>query len=319
MPDLKEVYFQTLRIRKIEEAIAERYSEQKMRCPTHLSIGQELVPVAISQYLTTRDKAYSSHRAHAHYLAKGGDLSKLIAELHGKSGGCTAGRGGSMHLSDLDCGFIASTAIVGNSIPLATGNALHQQLSQSDGITISYFGDGATEEGAFYESLNFATVRSLPILYACENNQYSVYSPLSVRQPASRSIAKLAAEIGVKSFSVDGNDPQRVLEASQAAIEFIRKERKPALVEYFTYRHREHCGPNFDDELNYREAHEVEEWLANDPLKNLQKLLSSDSDFSHFQARVTEQITQEIEAAFNFASSSPFGDPIDNERYIYAK
>ncbi|AOT07467.1 thiamine pyrophosphate-dependent dehydrogenase E1 component subunit alpha [Pseudoalteromonas luteoviolacea] len=317
MADLKHIYFQTLRIRKIEEAIAAKYPEQKMRCPTHLSIGQELVPVAVSNFLTHSDKAYSSHRAHAHYLAKGGNLTKLIAELYGKVSGCTAGRGGSMHLSDLDCGFIASTAIVGNSIPLATGNALHQQLTHSEGLTISYFGDGATEEGAFYESLNFAALRSLPIVYVCENNQYSVYSPLSVRQPNNRSISKLSAEIGLKSFSVDGNNPTQALKVAQTAINHVRDHGKPVLVEYFTYRHREHCGPHFDDDLSYRNQEEVQAWLDNDPLTNLEKALDKDPEFSAFQKLAINEINQEIEQAFAAAETASFGLIEDNERFIY--
>ncbi|KZN65100.1 hypothetical protein N473_00605 [Pseudoalteromonas luteoviolacea CPMOR-1] len=317
MADLKHIYFQTLRIRKIEEAIAAKYSEQKMRCPTHLSIGQELVPVAVSHFLTHVDKAYSSHRAHAHYLAKGGDLVKLIAELYGKVSGCTAGRGGSMHLSDLECGFIASTAIVGNSIPLATGNALHQQLTRAEGLTVSYFGDGATEEGAFYESLNFAALKSLPIVYVCENNQYSVYSPLSVRQPTGRSISKLSSEIGLKSFSVDGNNPTQALETSQAAINYVRRHGKPVLIEYFTYRHREHCGPHFDDDLNYRKQEEVQTWLDNDPLNNLEKALDKDPEFEAFQKLAISDINQEIEDAFAAAETASFGLIENNERFIY--
>ena len=168
MKELSVLYQQMLRIRLVEEEIAKRYSEQKMRCPTHLSIGQEAVAVGVSSALTVEDKVYSSHRAHAHYLAKGGSVDKLIAELYGKQTGCTGGRGGSMHLCDLDAGFMASTAIVANSIPLAVGHALHLQTQNVEAISVAYFGDGATEEGAFYESLNFAVLKSLPVLFVCE-------------------------------------------------------------------------------------------------------------------------------------------------------
>jgi pyruvate dehydrogenase E1 component alpha subunit len=303
----------------VEEAIANRYAGQKMRCPTHLSIGQELVPVIVSNFLASDDKVFSSHRAHAHYLAKGGSLKKMIAELYGKATGCTGGRGGSMHLTDLDCGFIASTAIVGNSIPLAVGSALSQKLQNSNFLTVSYFGDGATEEGAFYESLNFAAVKSLPILFICENNRYSVYSPLEVRQPSNRSITDLAQSIGVESFHADGNLLIPLTHAVESAIEYIRKNNAPALLELDTYRHREHCGPNFDDDLNYRAASEVKTWLEKDPLKLLFAELSADQHFEKTHNEMIIKIENEIEDAFLFAENSPLPSPQLNEEFLYAK
>jgi pyruvate dehydrogenase E1 component alpha subunit len=314
-----DIYAQALRIRVIEESIAERYSEQKMRCPTHLSIGQELTPVVVSHYLTKEDKAYSTHRAHAHYLAKGGSLDKMIAELYGKESGCTGGRGGSMHLSDLEVGFIASTAIVGNSIPLAVGNALSQKLQDSSGITVSYFGDGACEEGAFYESLNFAALKSLPILFVCENNLYSVYSPLNVRQPQGRSIFKLAQAIGVDSYHANGNNLHSLKEVVELAIEKVRNGNGPVFLELETYRHREHCGPNFDDDLNYRDFTEIDNWLQKDPIKRLENELSSQTNFVVQKHSLLNTIQNEVQLAFDKAEASPFPNPASNERFIYAK
>lgn len=318
MSALFKHYQQVLRIRRIEEAIAARYGEQQMRCPTHLSIGQEAVAVGISANLTTTDKVYSSHRAHAHYLAKGGSLERLIAELYGKETGCTGGRGGSMHLSDLAAGFVASTAIVGNSIPLAVGNALHQQVQCLNEMSVSYFGEGATEEGAFYESANFAALRKLPVLFVCENNRYSVYSPMSVRQPEDRSIVQLAKAIGLNAVDVDGNDVEQVASVSAQLIDSIRAGNGPALIECHTYRHREHCGPNFDDDLGYRPEEEVEQWLAKDPVKALADALSaqgvSHADFDD----VESQIQREIDNAFDSALAAPFPDPANNGQYVYA-
>ncbi|WP_111976510.1 thiamine pyrophosphate-dependent dehydrogenase E1 component subunit alpha [Algibacillus agarilyticus] len=318
MSDLIELYRQTLRIRLVEEEIAKRYSEQKMRCPTHLSIGQEAVAVGVSSLLSNQDKAYSSHRAHAHYLAKGGCLNKLIAELYGKETGCTAGRGGSMHLSDLDVGFVASTAIVANSIPLAVGNALHQQVQKKAEISIAYFGDGATEEGAFYESTNFAAVKKLPILFVCENNQYSVYTPLKPRQPEGRSITRLAQEIGIKSIAVDGNDINQVINATQELLNHVRSGLGPALIECHTYRHREHCGPHFDDDLNYRPRVDIERWLANDPLFKMTQELAKQNNWSAIKADIEKELMLEIHSAFDFAENSPFPDPKQNNNYLYA-
>ncbi|NQY17558.1 thiamine pyrophosphate-dependent dehydrogenase E1 component subunit alpha [Alteromonas sp.] len=300
------LYKATLRIRRIEEAIAAKYSEQKMRCPTHLSVGQELPPVVLSSFLTHEDKAYSSHRAHAHYLAKGGSLLKLIAELYGKETGSTGGRGGSMHLTDLASGFIASTAIVGNSIPLAVGNALHQKLNQQSHLTVSYFGEGATEEGAFYEAINFAVVKQLPILFACENNAFSVYSPLDVRQPQSRKIHQLAREIGADSCVVDGNQPESTYQAVQNAVSYIRNKQGPYFIEFMTYRHREHCGPNFDDDLNYRPKKDVDYWLENDPISNLETLLSDSQDWKKTKRKIEQDIQDEINVAFEYAEQSSF-------------
>ena len=317
--NILELYKASLRIRQIEEAIAAKYSEQKMRCPTHLSIGQELPPVIISSFLTNKDKAYSSHRAHAHYLAKGGSLPKLIAELYGRETGCTGGRGGSMHLTDLESGFMASTAIVGNSIPLAVGNALHQQLIQQNHLTVSYFGEGATEEGAFYEAMNFAVVKNLPVLFACENNAYSVYSPLKVRQPQTRKIHRLAKEIGADSYIVDGNNPESSYITVQNAIDKIRSTQGPCFIEFTTYRHREHCGPNFDDDLSYRPVEDIEYWLDNDPIRNLENLLYDTSGWSRIKSKIQEDIQNEIINAFEFAERSRFA-PIESAgEYLYAR
>lgn len=318
MSILEARYRAILRIRRIEEAIADRYSEQQMRCPTHLSIGQEGVAVGVSENLTAKDKVFSSHRAHAHYMAKGGSLPRLLAELYGKASGCTGGRGGSMHLSDLEAGFVASTAIVGNSIPLAVGSALHQQVQRKDEVSVGYFGEGATEEGAFYEAANFAALRKLPVLFVCENNRYSVYSPLSVRQPPQRSITSLAQAIGLTAIEVDGNDVAAVSDVSASLIDAIRAGQGPALIECHTYRHREHCGPNFDDDLAYRPDAEINYWKERDPLTLLSKQLL-DCDFSCAQLEQIEaDIYDEIEQAFMFAQAADFPSPQLNERFVYA-
>jgi pyruvate dehydrogenase E1 component alpha subunit len=314
MIELNDLYHQMLRIRLVEEAIASRYHEQKMRCPTHLSIGQEAVAVGVSSALTIDDKVYSSHRAHAHYIAKGGSIDKLIAELYGKKTGCTGGRGGSMHLCDLDVGFMASTAIVANSIPLAVGHALHLQTQNMDAISVAYFGEGATEEGAFYESLNFAVVKSLPVLFVCENNRYSVYSALDARQPKSRNIANLAKAIGANSVELDGNDVMAVAEATEETKASILSGQGPVLLECHTYRQREHCGPNYDDDLNYRPAEEVEYWLRRDPLVLAEEQLPP--TFSKDDVKAL--ILPEVEQAFSLAETAEFPSIEQNAEYLYA-
>ncbi|WP_339898180.1 thiamine pyrophosphate-dependent dehydrogenase E1 component subunit alpha [Paraglaciecola polaris] len=313
-----ELYLSMLRIRRVEEAIAARYSQQKMRCPTHLSIGQEAVAVGVCSALDKSDKVYSSHRAHAHYLAKGGDLNMLLAELYGKKDGCTQGRGGSMHLCDLSAGFMASTAIVANSIPIAVGHALHFKSQGLPYIAVAFFGEGATEEGAFYEALNFAVVKSLPILFVCENNRYSVYSPLSVRQPQGRSIVNMVSAMGIEAHEVDGNNVAEVFEQVSTIKRQMVTQAKPVLIECHTYRHREHCGPSEDDDLGYRPQHEVDHWLGRDPLNIGIEMLGIDTNSTHFLA-ASAHMNTEIEDAFSFAESSDFPDPATNHEYLYAE
>jgi pyruvate dehydrogenase E1 component alpha subunit len=258
----KNVY----RIRLVEETIANEYSKGEMRCPTHLSIGQEAVPSCIQEFINKNDNAISGHRGHAHYLAKGGNLKKMLCEIFGKENGCANGRGGSMHLIDRSVGFAGTTAIVANSIPIGVGLAFSQKLEKKKNITIIYFGDGAIEEGVFYESVNFAVLKKLPVLFVCENNFYSVYSPLSVRQPVGRSISKMVNGMNCDTISGDGNNPFQICSKVSKAIKKLRNGKGPIFAEFKTYRHREHCGPNLDDDLNYRPIKERSYLLKRDPL-----------------------------------------------------
>src|SRR3989338_9607744 len=180
---LLSLYRKLLLIRQTEEKIAEKYQEREMRCPVHLSIGQEAVAVGVCDNLKKEDIVYSNHRCHAHYLAKGGNLNRMIAEIYGKETGCAKGRGGSMHLIDLAAGFGGATPIVGNSVPIAVGAAFSNKLKGDKNIAVVFLGDGSTEEGVFHESLNFAILKKLPVLFVCENNLFSVYTNLSERQP----------------------------------------------------------------------------------------------------------------------------------------
>ena len=254
----QELYFAMLRIRMVEEKIAELYSEQEMRCPVHLSIGQEAVAVGVCDHLEREDIIMSAHRAHAHYLAKGGDLKSMIAELYGKETGCAMGKGGSMHLVDLNSGFFAAVPIVGSTIPIAVGVAWAFKLKKSRNIVTVFLGDGATEEGVFFESLDFASLKNVPMLFVCENNFYSVYSQLNVRQSPDRKIAGLAESHGIKTYTGDGNNITQVSEIAKEAIKYIKDYNAPAFIELETFRWLEHCGPNWDDELGYRKEGELD-------------------------------------------------------------
>ena len=298
---------QMQRIRLVEEGIASRYHEGKMRCPTHLSIGQEAVAVAVGAVINSRDFAVSTHRAHAHYLAKGGNLPAMVAEIYGKATGCSRGKGGSMHLIDTSVGFMGTSAIVGNSIPIGVGLALSAQIRGSNQVSCIFLGDGAIEEGAFYECVNFACVRKLPVVFICENNLYSVYSPLSVRQPEGRSIAKMVEAIGAQSFQGDGNNVLKARLITAEAVDNARNGSGPQFIEFMTYRWREHCGPEFDNDLGYRTVEEFELWRERDPIALLQtELAGSIRDFELKWERANEVLKDEILEAFEFAENSPF-------------
>lgn len=299
-----------LKIRITEETIAERYSEWKMRCPTHLSIGQEAVATGICSALRKDDFVLSTHRSHAHYLAKGGDLNKMIAEIYGKVTGCSSGKGGSMHLIDKNVGFMGSTSIVGSTIPLAVGLGLSIKLQKTDQVSCVFFGDAGAEEGVFFESINFAVLRKLPVLFVCENNLYSVYSPLRVRQPEGRKIFEMARGLGITSEHGDGNNILEVYPKADSAIAGIRKGNGPYFFEFSTYRWREHCGPNFDNDLGYRAEEEFIEWKEKDPLKLLESQLMDQGIIHRNDIEEMEvNIQQEIDQAFDFAEKSPFPDP----------
>lgn len=303
------------RIRHVEEEIAARYPDGKMRCPTHLSIGQEAAAMAVGAALKKEDLAVSSHRAHAHYLAKGGDLLAMLSEIYGKSTGCCRGRGGSMHLTDPSVGFVGSTAIVGNSIPIGVGLALSLQLKKTKEVSAVFFGDGSVEEGSFYESVNFAAVRNLPVLFVCENNFYSVYSPLKVRQPDGRKIFEMVASMGILSAMVNGNDIEAAFFKTKDALEYVRSGRGPFFLELTTYRWREHCGPNYDNDIGYRSEEEFASWHANDPISNYERLLLTRGWLTAEQIEKTvAELTVEINSAFSYAENSPFPSP--EEAYL---
>lgn len=315
----KRLLFGMMRIRHVEESIAARYSEQTMRCPTHLCTGQEAVSAAAGLVLRKSDFAVSGHRAHGHYLGKGGDLRAMLAEIYGKKTGCAGGRGGSMHLIDESVGFMGSTAIVGNTIPVGVGLGLSIQLAGGDAVSCVFLGDGAVETGVFFESLNFAAVRNLPVLFVCENNLYSVYSPLSVRQPKGRKIFQLAQAIGVTAEHGDGNDANLVYDMMEAAVTAIRAGHGPRFLEFDTYRWREHCGPNFDNDIGYRSEQEYREHRAKEPIQALRDRLMQAGLLTPEDIAVAEaSMIAEIDDAFSFALASPFPDGADVATHIYA-
>jgi TPP-dependent pyruvate/acetoin dehydrogenase alpha subunit len=312
------LFREMLRIRMIEEEIAVRYSEEKMRCPVHLSIGQEAVPAGLSAVLRKTDQAVSTHRCHAHYLAKGGDLTAMLCEMMGREPGCCQGRGGSMHLFDRSVGMLLSLPIVASSIPVGVGAAMAMRQRGEDNVAVIYLGDASVEEGVFHESANFAAVRKLPAIFVCENNLYSVYTPLSERQPA-RPITDLAKAHGLHAVHVDGNDAFAVHRAASSLVERTRDGAGPCFLLADTYRWREHCGPNYDNTLGYRTEAEFEAWKARDPIERLAHQLEAGGALDNGKRQgMAREFAGEIEQAFAAAEAAPFPDPKTADQMLYA-
>ena len=294
---LKKIYL----IRFTEEEISKRYSEKKMRCPVHLSIGQEAPAAALNVILRKTDYAISYHRAHAHYLAKEGSLKKMISELYGKKTGCSSGYGGSMHLIDKSKNFIGSTAIVSSSIPIGAGFAYAFKKNSKKRVCI-YLGDASCEEGVFFETLNFVVLKNLPVIFFCENNNYSVYSDMSVRQPKNRQLYKLASAFGIKSYKLSASNPiQFYLKLNK----IVENNFKPIFIEVSTYRYLEHCGPDNDDHLNYRPKKEINFWKNKDPIILMEKYALNNglSTINNLKI-IKDKIKKNIKESFTYAEKS---------------
>ena len=255
-------------IRSVELLISEKYDTQIFRCPVHLSIGQEAIAVGVSINLQLEDKVVSTHRSHAHYIAKGGDLFSMLSELIGSPLGCSKGRGGSMHIFDKSVGFMASVPIVGSSLPIAVGIALAEKQLNSENIVVAYVGDAALETGAFYESLNLAALKNLPILIVLEDNGYSTYSNKEVRWPDNKNVRITIEGMGINYYSGSGDDVDEINTQVSEVIHNVRNN-KPSLVHLDTFRRYEHCGPSLDDNLGYRKSEEITSYIKRDPIEIL--------------------------------------------------
>ena len=311
------MFREMLRIRLAEEEIVRRYGEMEMRCPTHICIGQEAPPVGVSAHLRQTDVVFSAHRSHGHYLAKGGDLRAMVAELYGRDSGCARGKGGSQHLIDLDVGFMGSAPILASTISVGVGAAWAAKRRAENKVCVIYFGDGATEEGAFHEALNFAGVNRLPVVFVCENNLYSVHTPLEIRQPP-RSIHSLAHAHGMVGAAGDGNDVDEVWRLAETGVERARNGEGPTLLEFATYRWKEHVGPAEDDSLGYRSSDEIATWMARCPVTSYERRLLQDGSVTpSILSQVRQEIDGEIQDAFAFAKASQFPGTEALGRYVY--
>ncbi len=312
-----ELFHSMLRIRRIEEEIERRYKQDHMKTPIHLVIGQEATCVGCCAALETEDLVFAGHRTHGAYLAKGGDLNAMLCEMHCRVNGCAGSRGGSMHLIDKSVGMAGTSAIVGGALPIATGAALAGQMQGLNRVCTVFFGDAATEEGVCSESLNFAALKKLPIVFFCENNFYSVQSPLSMRQPPAREIYKWAEGHAIPSVQIDGTNVLEVYEAMRDAVTRARRGEGPTFIEAVVYRFRAHGGAGDDSHTGYRTEKEREAWEVFCPVENFYQFLESHGAINAaVRDRMEKEIEKEILASFEFALASP--NPEEKDLYTHA-
>jgi acetoin:2,6-dichlorophenolindophenol oxidoreductase subunit alpha len=296
------------RIRLAEERIAELITDKEIICPCHLYIGQETIATGVCAALAREDVVFSTHRSHGHYLAKGGDLKGMMAEIYGRASGCSGGKGGSMHLAAPAIGFPGSSAIVAGTIPLAVGAALGFQLQQRSQVAVAFFGDGATNEGAFYESLNFASLKKLPVIFVCENNLYSTHMPIAAIQADTRIFQK-ASVFNLPGSRIDGNNLGEVYATAREAVLRAKGGGGPTLIECMTYRWRGHVGPKWDVDKGLRSQEEVDWWVGRCGMRRFEEyLLATKVLTAELRDTIVQRIGSEVEEALICAKESPFPD-----------
>ena len=302
-------------IRKTQEEIVERYHPaDKMKCPMHFCIGQELTPSVLSPLMIKEDSIYSHHRSHGYFISKKGSIKEMIAEFYGKKTGTNGGLAGSQELSSSKINFYSGTILSG-AFAMALGDAYEKIYNKKKGIAISVVGDGGMEEGIVYESLNMASLMRLPVLFICENNKYSTHTTLPQRTLEHKPFNK------VKNFNIDtsyfsGNDPDKLFSLMNKILKKIRKTKKPHYLEVDTYRFNGHVGPEGDDHFNYRSKREIKSWIARDPLKFYEKkLLKKNKGFLELKKKIDKENLKLINDAFEFAEKSEFPKEYKNNNF----
>jgi pyruvate dehydrogenase E1 component alpha subunit len=312
---LRDALRKMLLIRRFEEGAEDSYMRGLIHGTMHLSIGQEASAVAACMELRAADRITSTHRGHGHCIARGADVGRMFAEFFGKETGYCRGRGGSMHIADVEGGNLGANGIVGGGLPIAVGAALSARRLGTGGVTLCFFGDGANNEGAFHESLNMAAVWKLPVVFVCENNQYGM-STSTERSTAVARIADRAAAYSMPGVTVDGNDFSAVAEAAHVAIARARAGEGPGLIESLTYRWRGHSK---SDRNRYRTKAEIESWMARDPIARFEaELLAHGVIDSDGVAAIRAGVDAEIAAGIDFARNSPAPDVAELLRDVYA-
>ncbi len=311
--DLARIYRSLRLIRRAEEETARVYPSDKIKSPVHLSIGQEAVAVGICDVLRPDDVVSGTYRGHAAYLAKGAPLKGMMAEMFGKATGAAGGKGGSMHLVSAEHNVLGASAVVGTSIPAAVGYALALKREGKGRVVAAFFGDGATEEGVFYESLNFASLHRLPILFVCENNGFAIHTPLSKRW-ASPAICDRVKGFGMPAQQIADGDVFAIRDAASRHIAAMRdRTGGPAFLECFTYRWREHVGPAEDYDAGYRDRQALTPWQTGDQVARVAGMLPADA-----RKRIEDEVEREIAEALDHAETSPWPDPKELLKDVFA-
>jgi pyruvate dehydrogenase E1 component alpha subunit len=307
-----------VRIRRFEEKLIDLKARGAIPGVLHLYIGEEATASGVCAALRTDDFITSTHRGHGHCIAKGGDLSKMIAELFGRSTGYCCGKGGSMHIADASIGILGANGIVGAGIPIAGGAGLSIKLRDSGQVVACFFGDGGANQGTFHESLNLAALWKLPVIFVCENNQYAI----SVAQSRSTSVEDVFVRkeaYGMHGRMIDGNDVMAVYEATLEATERARNGEGPSLLECKTYRWRGHYEGEADRGRTYRSAEEIEDWKSKCPIERFRKRLLQEELLAQSDLdKIENDIGEEIEKAIRFAEDSPFPDPEEALTGLYS-
>jgi TPP-dependent pyruvate/acetoin dehydrogenase alpha subunit len=317
---LKKLYRMMKRIRVCEESLIEPIIKKEILCPVHLYSGEEAIATGVCAALGKEDYIFGNHRSHGHYLAKGGDMGKMIAEIFCRESGCSHGRGGSMHLIDPENGIMGVAPIVAGTIPLAVGAALASKIRDEKRIVVSFFGDGASGEGSLYEALNFASLKKLPIIFICENNQYSTHLPLHEIRVDNK-ISEIAKPFCIESNTADGNDVLEVYKLAQKAVKKCRDGKGPVFIEFITFRFRGHVGPNDVIQGTHKDIRPkelIDFWKLKDPVIRFRNYLSDHGIFSESEIRGIDQLCQdEVSKAFSFAIESQYPDINELGKYVY--
>lgn len=314
------LYRSMLRIRRVQERIESLYLQDAMKTPVHLCIGQEAIAAGVCLALESEDSVQSNHRGHGHYLAKGGDLKAMIAELHCKATGCSGGFGGSMHLVDVAAGHLGSSSIVGGGIPIGTGIGLAMQMRRTRQVSVVFFGDGAADEGVLYESLNFAMLKRLPVIFVLEDNQWAVCSPRDSRQAGDNVFLRGADPDRLFTARLDGNEALLVHETARAAVARARSGAGPSLLVCDTYRILGHAGCKSQEPAGYRDVCEIDAWADKCPVARLRsRLVATGLLDAPAEAALEAVIAAEITEAFDFASQSPLPLDADLPKHLFSE
>jgi acetoin:2,6-dichlorophenolindophenol oxidoreductase subunit alpha len=309
-----EMYRTMLTIRRFEERCNYLFMQGRIPSTLHLYIGQEAVATGVCAHLGREDYVTSTHRPHGHAIAKGVSLRAIMAELFAKSTGCCRGKGGSMHVGDMQVGMLPAIAIVGGGLPIAVGMALANKRLGAGRVAVTFFGDGATNEGAFHEALNMAAIWDLPVVFVCENNLYAASTPFATAMKI-ENIAGRAAAYGMTGEICDGNDALSVYQAAGKAIERARSGKGPTLLECQTYRQ---CGHSRSDPRGYRSREEEAAWAERDPIAGLAAhLLRAGTATEARLAEVEAEVIAAVDDAVAFAEQSPLPQPEDALLHVY--